>query len=68
MRFNDAYIPYSAAASPTPQSPSPTSQRQQDSGFVEQLGDVSSEPLVVNNTQPIVEPNKTDQQDPVNIL
>ena len=56
---------YSAALSPTPQSPSPTSQRQQDSGFVEQLGDVSSEPLVVTNAQSTVESNKTE---PVSIL
>lgn len=51
-------------SSPTPQSPSPTSQRQQDSGFVEQLGDVSSDPLVVANTQPTIKPNKADPQDP----
>ena len=55
----------SATLSPTPQSPSPTSQRQQDSGFVEQLGDVSSEPLVVTNTQSTIEPNKAGHEEPV---
>lgn len=54
-------------SSPTPQSPSPTSQKQQDSGFVEQLGDVSSDPLVVANTQPTIKPNKADSQDPVSL-
>ena len=58
----------SATLSPTPQSPSPNSQRQQDSGFVEQLGDVSSEPLLVGNTQPPVESNKADQSQPVSIF
>ena len=54
----------SATLSPTPQSPSPTTQRQQDSGFVEQLGDVSSEPLVVANTQSTIEPSETGHQEP----
>ena len=54
---------FSATLSPTPQSPSPTTQRQQDSGFVEQLGDVSSDPLVAANTQSI-ESSKTGHQEP----
>ena len=46
------YRSSSGAVSPTPQSSSsPTSQRQQDSGFAEQLCDLNTEPLMTVDSQ-----------------